>query len=100
MRIIFSLILLTGQIHRLLQIRLEVHIVLDFVIVLPQHGNPSSLKHDRVFVDVFATKGSGECIDQTFQPTLKIRRLGPLVHKQERGKAFWTTDQAVEVYVF
>ena len=95
MQIIFSSILLTGQIHRLLRIRLEVHIVLDFVIVLPQH-----FKHDRVFVNIFASKGSGGCIDRIFQPTLKIRRLGPLVHEQERGKSFWITDQSVEVYVF
>ena len=95
MQIIFSSILLTGQIHRLLQIRLEVYIVLDFVIALPQH-----FKHDPIFVNLFATKGSGGCIDQIFQPMLKIRRLGPLVHRQYRGESFWITDQSVEVYVF
>ena len=95
MRIIFSSILLTGQIHRLLQIRLKVQIVvLDFLIALPQ-----DIKDDPVFVDVFATKGSGGHIDQIFQPTLKIRRLGPLVHwhYEELGKSFWITDQSVEV---
>ena len=98
MRIIVSSILLTGQIHRLLSIRLEVQIVLDFVFLLSQHSSLSLLEHDRVFVDIFSTKGSGGCIDQTFQPMLKIRRLGPLVHRQEHG--FWVTDQSVEVYVF
>ena len=98
MRIVFSSILLTGQIHRLLQIQLEeAHIVLDFVIALPQH---SALKHDRVFVNIFATIGRGGGIDGNFQPTLKIRRLGPLVHRQEHGKSFWIADQSVEVYVF
>ena len=77
------------------EIRLEVHIVLDFVITLPQQ-----FKHDQVFVNIFATRGSGGCIDQTFQPTLKIRRLGPLVHGQKRGKSLWITDQSIEVYVF
>ena len=96
MRIIFSSILLTGQIHRLLQIRLKIQIVLDFEIALPQH-----FKDDRVFVDIFTTKGSGGRIDQIFQPTPKIRRLGPLIrHEQEHGESFWITDQSVEVYVF
>ena len=74
---------------------MEVHIFLDFVVF-----NPSILKDDRVFVDVFSTKGSGGCIDQIFQPMLKIRRLGPLVHMQEDGKSLRITDQSVEVYVF
>ena len=100
MWIVVSSILLTGQIYRLLQIRLEVHIVLDFGILLPQHGNLSITKDDRVFVDIFSAKCSGGCIDQTFQPTLKIRRLGPLVHREVYGKSFRITDQSVEVYVF
>ena len=78
----------------------KVHIVLDFIIPLLQHNNPSIVKDDRVFVDIFSTKGSGGCIDQPFQPTLKIRRLGPLVERQQDGKSFRTTDQSVEMYVF
>ena len=72
------------------------HTVLDFVIALPQH-----FKNDRIFVNVFTSKGGGGHIDQIFQPTMKIRRLGPLVYStQDHGKSFWITDQSVEVYVF
>jgi hypothetical protein len=78
----------------------KIYMVIDIVLVLPQHGNPSSLQHDSVFVDIFAIKGSGGSTDQTFQPTLKIRRLGPLVHTMKDGIALWITDRSVEVYVF
>jgi hypothetical protein len=79
---------------------LEVYIVIDIILFLPEHGNPSLLQHDRVFVDIFATKGSGRYLERASQPILKIRRLGPLVHILEDGKDYWTIDESVEVYVF
>ncbi|KDR73808.1 hypothetical protein GALMADRAFT_142237, partial [Galerina marginata CBS 339.88] len=69
-------------------------ILTDFVIHFPQRQHDT---HDRFFVDIFATRGSEGCVDQTFQPTLKIRRLGPLEHLLKDGKSFWTTDQSVVV---
>jgi hypothetical protein len=100
--IITSAILLTGQMQ-MLQIGLEVYMIIDIVLLLPQHGNQSSFQHGRVFVDIFATKGSEQSTDRTFQPTLKIRRLGPLVHigREERDrKAVWVTNESVEMCVF
>ena len=74
--------------------------VIDIILSSPQGGNPSLLQHDRVFVDIVATKGSGRYLERTSQPMLKIRRLGPLVHIVKDRKDFWIIDESVEVYVF
>ena len=69
----------------------------DIVLRQPPGAQPCFLSDDRVFIDIFAGEDATIMNDKSRPPTLKIRRLGPLVTLPD--SAVWKVEGSFELCV-